>query len=443
MLAKLQNYPRAYWILLSIYFFNRIGASFIWPFMTIFIREQTSASAMTLPSMLINSPAAQALGLSASTLPDLSYTPLSTITPLLSIQAIASLIGSPIVASFMDRIGRKRMMVAGLIAYCAVLLVMSSATQLWQWAVLIAIYGVTHPIFYVGTHAMVADLSTPENRTSAFAILRTVSNLSIALGPAIGGVLIARSQNFAYYSATVINLVSLIPFVLLVTETLSRSKAQEIARSENGYRSMLRDYPFMAFIAIFTLLEIAIALVFNLLSVYTKENFGIQENQYGQLLAINAGMVVLFQYGITRLTSHYRHLSVMIAGALFYVVGLVGFAQSSVLAHFAASMVIMTIGELIAMPTANALVANMAPVDMRARYLGVLSLTFTFGTGLGPIFGGVLSDQYGPRVIWYGGALASLLAAGGFAALSYAQQRRNARQMFIQPKPVVEPSTIP
>lgn len=439
MLAKLQNYPRAYWILLSIYFFNRIGASFIWPFMTIFIREQTRTSVTTLPSLLINSPAAQALGLSASTLPDLSYTPLSTITPLLSIQAIASLIGSPIVASLMDRFGRKRMMIGGLIAYCAVLILMSSATQLWQWAVLIAIYGVMHPIFYVGTHAMVADLSTPENRTSAFAILRTVSNLSIALGPAIGGVLIARSHNFAYYSAAVINLVSLIPFVLLVTETLTRSKAQELAQSDHGYRTLIRDYPFVAFIAIFTLLEIAIALVFNLLSVYTKENFGIQENQYGQLLAINAAMVVLFQYGVTRITSRYRHLSVMIAGALFYVVGLAGFAQSSILAHFAASMIIMTIGELIAMPTANALVANMAPADMRARYLGLLSLTFTFGTGLGPILGGLLSDRYGPPAIWYGGAFASLLAAGGFAALSYARNRRARDRTTVEPKPLIEP----
>jgi MFS family permease len=439
MLAKLQNYPRAYWILLSIYLFNRIGASFIWPFMTIFIREQTNTSAITLPSLLLKSPAVQALGLSASVLPDLSYTPLSTITPLLSIQAIASLIGSPIVASFMDRFGRKKMMFFGLIAYCTVLLMMSSATQLWQWAILMAIYGVMHPIFYVGTHAMVADLSTPENRTGAFAILRTVSNLSIALGPAIGGVLIARSHNFAYYGAVVINLLSLIPFALVMSETLSTNKLKDQSQANNSYLTMLRDYPFIAFIAIFTLLEIAIALVFNLLSVYTKENFGILENQYGQLLAINAGMVVLFQYGITRLTSRYRHLTVMIAGALFYVVGLVGFAQSTILTHFAASMVIMTVGELIAMPTANALVANMAPADMRARYLGVLSLTFTFGTGLGPIFGGLLSDRYGPPAIWYGGAFASLLAAGGFAALSYARNRRLRSQAAVQPKPLVKP----
>jgi MFS family permease len=430
-------------MLLSIFFLNRIGASFIWPFITIFIREQTRPSVVAMPSLLLKGPALEMLGPAAHALPALSFAPLSTITPLLSIQALASLAGSPIVASYMDRFGRKSMMSLGLVAYCAVLLLMSSATQLWQWAILMAVYGVIHPIFYVGAHAMVADLSTPENRTGAFAILRMISNLSIALGPAIGGALIARSHLFAYYGAAAINLLSLIPFLVLITETLSRNKIQDNNPTSNSYRTMLRDFPFLAFIAAFTLLEIAIALVFNLLAVYTKENFGIHEDQYGQLLAINAGMVVLFQYGITRITSRNRHLSMMITGALFYVAGLAGFAQSTILTHFAASMVIMTIGELIAMPTANALVANMAPADMRARYLGVLSLTFTFGTGLGPVFGGLLGDLYGPPAIWYGGALASLLAAGGFTVMFYAQNRRRQSRLKMQPESLVEPSIMP
>ena len=53
----------------------------------------------------------------------------------------------------------------------------------------------------------------------------------------------------------------------------------------------------------------------------------------------------------------------------------------------------MTVGELMVSPTSNALVANMAPPDKRARYMGIYSLTYTFGTGIGPVMGGVLSDS--------------------------------------------------
>jgi len=78
------------------------------------------------------------------------------------------------------------------------------------------------------------------------------------------------------------------------------------------------------------------------------------------------------------------------------------------------AMVVMTVGELMVSPTSNALVANMAPPDKRARYMGIYSLTYTFGTGVGPVAGGVLSDSFGPASIWYGGAFTALLAAVGF-----------------------------
>jgi MFS family permease len=102
---------------------------------------------------------------------------------------------------------------------------------------------------------------------------------------------------------------------------------------------------------------------------------------------------------------------VLSLGALFYVAGLAGFGLSSLMPHFVLSMVIMTIGELMVAPTATAEVANLAPPDMRARYMGLFSLLYTVGTGIGPMIGGFLSDTFAPSAIWYGGACAALVAA--------------------------------
>jgi MFS family permease len=83
-------------------------------------------------------------------------------------------------------------------------------------------------------------------------------------------------------------------------------------------------------------------------------------------------------------------------------------------AAFLAGMVIMTLGELLLVPTATALVANIAPPDMRARYMGSFSLSFRIGAGIGPVVGGLLSDSIAPAATWYGGMVACLLAAVGF-----------------------------
>ncbi len=433
-LKKLPPYPRAFWLLIACFFFNRIGASLIWPFITLYIREQTSTplaavgyltklhhSTIFAPSSALNIPVA-----------------LTTITTLLSLQALSSVIGTSAISTLMDHFGRKHIMVVGLIAFSGLLIFMSSATQLWQWTVLIPLYGILQPIFYIGVYAMIADIVKPEDRTSAFALIRTASNLAIAIGPAVFGVLIAQSHTAAYFISIVINVIVLVPVVFLIRETLPEKTVTR--HISTGYGAILRDRPFVTFIAVFTLIEIATALVFNLLSVYTKENFNIPENQFGQILAINALMVVFFQFGMTRITRRYRPLFIMSLGSFIYGFGLVGYAVSSMLPHFMLAMVVMTVGELMVSPTSNALVANMAPPDKRARYMGIYSLTYTFGTGVGPVAGGVLSDSFGPPSIWYGGAFTALLAAVGFWWMLRAEAAAPA--LPAAPRPLTDTPTI-
>ncbi|MBN1963340.1 MAG: MFS transporter, partial [Anaerolineae bacterium] len=77
----------------------------------------------------------------------------------------------------------------------------------------------------------------------------------------------------------------------------------------------------------------------------------------------------------------------------------------------------MTLGELIVVPTATALAANLAPPDMRARYMGVFGLSYRVGSGVGPVAGGWLSDSVAPAATWYGAMICALTAAGGFLVM--------------------------
>lgn len=379
------HYPARFWVLLVCFVFQRLAASLIWPFMALFILEQTGAT-------------------------------LTQVTALLSIQAAASLIGTSLISTLMDIIGRRLPMLFGLAAMSIVLVLMSQAAELWQWALLIALYGSLHPIFMVGSNAMVADIVPPDQRTGAYALLRTGANLAIATGPAVGGFFIAQSRLFGFGMASLLNIFLLLPVALFIVETLpGKRKTEEKARI--GAQSILRDTPFLMYMAIFALLEVAAALVFNLLSVYVNQEFGIQEDGYGRILAINALMVVLFQYSVTRITIRWRQFPTLALGAVFYAAGLIGFGLANTPNTFALSMVIMTIGELIVAPTSTALVANMAPPAMRARYMGIYALAFTFGTGVGPLLGGMLGDALAPNAIWFAGSFVAFIAAPGFLLL--------------------------
>ena len=74
------------------------------------------------------------------------------------------------------------------------------------------------------------------------------------------------------------------------------------------------------------------------------------------------------------------------------------------------SMVIITIGELIIVPTSSTYVANLAPPDMRGRYMSIYSLTWSLSIGIGPVLGGFLSDSYGSSATWYGGLVIGVIS---------------------------------
>ncbi|MEZ4670640.1 MAG: MFS transporter [Anaerolineae bacterium] len=435
---KLPPYPRAFWLLLCFFFVSRVGASLIWPFITVFIREQTAAPAVTIALLQHQPLFAYWFGTGGSVF--LLPTPLASITFLLSLQAIATLAGTSVIGALMDRYGRKRLMVVGLIGFSVVLLLLSRANTLAQWTLLLPLYGIMQPIFYAGTNVMTADLVTAEQRTSAFALVRTIGNLAIAVGPAIGGIFIAHNRDIAYVVPALLNLSLVIPVALFLRETLTTKQASGV-QDGRGFSHMLRDRPYMVFISAFALVEIAVAMVFMLLADYMKQNYQIGEDRFSLLLTINASMVVLLQYGVTRFTRRYPPLRVIAGGALFYVAGLSIYGIAGALPHFMLGMFIMTLGELIIMPTSSSLAANMAPPDMRARYLGIYSVTYTIGGGVGPLIGGLLAANFGPSFIWFGGAFVAFMAVVGFTMLARGQAAKAEVQSGVEGVRLVEHTT--
>jgi predicted MFS family arabinose efflux permease len=241
-------------------------------------------------------------------------------------------------------------------------------------------------------------------------------NVGVALGPAVGGFVATQSYTITFFVAAG----GLIAFSVLMAffaretlPTVNREEQKQTSTIES-YLQIFSDRPFMVFVGAFTLVQIASVMVWILLSVYTKENYQILENQYGFIPMTNALMVVILQVFVTRRTKRHRPLPIMAAGGLFYALGVSSIALGTNFWHFWASMIVVTIGELMIVPTATTYTANLAPPDMRGRYMSIFSLTWGIGTGIGPVVGGYLNDTIGPQAIWYGGGLIALAGTAWF-----------------------------
>ncbi|MGB5933242.1 MAG: MFS transporter [Anaerolineae bacterium] len=376
------EYPFQFWILFCGRFIGSAGGSLVWPFMTIYLRQRLNI-------------------------------PLTTVGLLFTVSSGVGLVSQFIWGPVIDRFGRKTALLVGLANEVVVMAAFGLLDSLQAFVILIALSGLIEPSSRIASSTIVADIIEPEKRPGAYALLRMIANLGVAIGPAVGGFLATRSYLLSFMAAAA----SAATFLLLSTLFIKETKPEvggERGEAIEGYGRILRDYPFLAFCGAYTLLGIAYAQMMTLLPVYIKEGYGILERSYGFIMATNAAMVVLFQYSITRVTERYRAAPVLAAGALFTALGVGSVALGNSFPLFLMSMAILTIGEMLIIPTSVSLVADMAPVTMRGRYMGVYGLTWGIAFGVGPILGGYLNDTIAPVYIWYEAFILGLLSTLAF-----------------------------
>jgi MFS family permease len=401
-LQRLLNaYPRQFWLLFWGLLISTIGTSMIWPFLMIYVSERLSL-------------------------------PLTLVASLMTLNAGMGLLSSFFAGPIIDRAGRKWVMAISLFVTGLVYLGLSRADSLPAFAILMAISGAFNPLYRVGADAMMADLISAERRPDAYSLLRTSNNLGVALGPALGGFVATISYTIAFYFAAS----GLVIYGLLVTflavETLPARSLDEARIGETvkerfgGYGRVLGDRQFISFVGTYTLTQICAAMIWVLLAVYAKENYAVSESLYGFIPMTNALMVVFFQYSVTQVTKRRQPLSILSLGALIYSVALGSVTLGRAFWGFWLSMVILTVGELIQSPTATTLAANLAPAEMRGRYMSLYGLTWGVASGVGPVLGGLLNDQFGPKAIWYGGAAIGLASSLLFLGLVQRYERRTA-----------------
>ena len=346
--------------------------------------------------------------------------PLAAVTSLMTFNSISGFVSSVIAGSLVDRFGRKGMMVIGLFGMALVYLGYVFAHEYWQFALLMFLSGSFNPLYRVGTDAIVADMIPPEDRTQAYGLIRMGRNVGVALGPILGGIVLSRSYTIGFLSAVVALTIFALITIFFLKETLVHVEGTSHGNLRDQLRVVgqaLKNKAFTRMLGSFTLMEICATLMWVVLAVYIKQNYGITESQYSWIPTTNALMVIFLQVAITRITQKHSPTRVMPVGAAFYPIAMLMVALSGNFWGFLMAMVVMTFGELITAPTATAYVANLAPPDQRGRYLGFFGLNWYIALAIGPMGAGFLSDNIGFRAPWFAGAVVGILAVLSFFSL--------------------------
>jgi MFS family permease len=398
----LKEYPKQIRLMFYGMLISTIGSSMIWPFLMIYVRQRVDM-------------------------------PLTQAASLMTINASVGIFAAMVAGPVTDHIGRKWVMVFSLAGNGLVYFFMSNAHSYLAFALLMIFSGSFNPLYRVGADAMLADLIPTEKRADAYALMRLSNNAGISLGPTIGGFISSVSFTITFFCAGAGMLIYSLLLALFAYETLPKQAefSQKTKMVLGGYQQVLHDGQFLAFVGAFVLAQMCATLIWILMPVYANGVYNVPESQYGFIPTTNALMVVFLQVFVTQITKRYRPLLVMMLGTFFYALGVGSVAIGHSFIGFLVSIVVMTIGELILMPTASTYAASLAPQDMRGRYMSITGLTWSVAAGIAPILGGYLNDNIAPVATWYGGFMIGIVGMLWFFIVS----RRQAR---LQPSVLVE-----
>ena len=392
-----REYPRDFWMMIAVNFVDRLGGSLLFPFFALYITKKFDVG-------------------------------MTEVGGLFAIFFLSGFIGAFPGGALTDRFGRKGIIIFSLIATSFSTLLMGFVNE-FQFFLLVAfISGMFTDVGGPAYEAVFMDILPEEKRTSGFGIRRVAFNLAVVLGPAIGGFIAARSYLALFIIDAVVSAIVALMVFRLIPETKpvsTEGKEQESTiQTFKGYSQVLRDGKFMAFTFVCFLTWLAYMNMNTTLGVFLRDQHGLPESGYGWIISINAAMVVLFQFPITRRIEKNPPMLMMALGALFIAVGLLLYGFVGTFGLFVVAMAILTVGEMVTIPIANAVVAKFSPEEMRGRYNFVYGNSWGISFAVGPYLAGLIMDNYDPNLLWYACGIVGMIAVIGFLALHRTLQTR-------------------
>ena len=320
-----------------------------------------------------------------------------------------------------DRLGRRATMVGGLTAGAATVLALTVARSLPALAALTFLAGAAGETYRPAMSAAVVDLVPPAARSRAFGLVYWGVNVAGAAGM-LAAAAIARVSLRALFVADAATSLLFAAWLLgRVPET--RPAAHGSGWRAAGFSPVLRDTTFLVFLG----LQLATLLVFvqwQLGLQLDMRAHGLGPGDYALVVATNCGLVVVLQPLLGPRLRRLDETHLLMAMAALAGAGFGLYAVVDTLAGYVAGSLLWTLGEIVGIPTAFALVARFSPASLRGRYQGAYSMVWGVSLTLGPLAAGEVFARAGGRALWLGCAGISALVVVGQAAAAGARRRR-------------------
>lgn len=336
------------------------------------------------------------------------------VAALLVAETLPRLLG-PLAGSFVDRLDLRRLLIGCDLGQMAVFAILATLPPFGPILALAAASALLQAGYSPARGTSLPALVGEDNLLTANALTNTALNLQIAVGPVIGGFLVALGGTSLalWVNAGTFLLSALISLTLpsLPAQAERDDGAGVFASARSALRYALSD-PVVRLVTWTLFAVVALLGVDNVALVFlVRDTLGGGAAAFG---LVSAAFGIGMLSGTLGLIGRRRASG---AGAI-YAAGVVLTAAGTVLTGFAPLLVLAFGAQLVAglgngleNVASDTLLQQVAPRHMLGRLFGLMASAAYAGAGLSALVGGILVDATSPRAVFIGAGIGGLAVA--------------------------------
>lgn len=313
---------------------------------------------------------------------------------LISIIAFAQFIFSPIAGSLSDRIGRKKLIIFGLLLNGSCQILFGLATDLWQLFILRFLYGVGSAFIVPPIMAFAADITTMDERGKAMGMIGAAISFGFMIGPGIGGALSNVSLHFPFFVAGIAAIIAAILSLLFLPKTAPT--IVEVPAGNNIIREMIRSIktPYFILLVVVFVFSFGIANFQATLSMFLTYKFHYTPNDIAILMTVGGFVGVIVQgLLLGRLFKRFGEMNIILVSLVVAAISMLGIIFVS--GFFVILFVACTFqtATTIIRPAVNTLISKVAGHE-QGYAAGMNNAYMSLGNMIGPALAGTLLDWH-------------------------------------------------
>lgn len=308
----------------------------------------------------------------------------------MAVYSIMQFIFAPMWGRLSDRVGRKPLMLLGILGLSFSFFFMALAEELWVLFAARILGGFLSSANMPTVQAYVADITSEEDRGKGMGIVGAAVGLGFVFGPAIGGIFSQMSLAMPFYVAGFSSLVTFLLVLFVVKESLPQGeRGQNVAAEKipflQSFKSSLTILYFLQFFV-----SISLAGLEATFAYFAAERAGLGTVELGYIFMIMGFAGALVQGGLVgRMTKKFGEGIVIQIGI---IMSAFGFGLILLVDNFLTAAIFLSlfgIGNGVIRPSVSALITKTATKGY-GRATGMLSSFDSLGRIIGPPFGGWL-----------------------------------------------------